>query len=215
MAGKGNAQTAEQNDDMAAEVIAVIEAKPESLRPSQRALLDMLTILENVASEDTATTRFVGDDLLGVLTAESEEEMWEGDELPGYNAKVLSGCNLVIYGVEVKFSRATDGEEISTALIGPKTRRKMYLLVHSARMDNAGTNARTYRLPDVGEDFVWNTSARYIVAKLFWLMSRGYFDDGKSIRARIHGTPLGAGKSVEKLKPLTSDVVNATAEPPF
>jgi hypothetical protein len=213
MAKNGN-QPEPTADPTMAEVIEIIEAKVDSLRPSQRAFLDMLIRLEDIATEDTGTTRFVGDDLFNILTAESEVEMWEGDELPGYNAKVLSGTNLNIYGVQVKFSRETD-EEMSTALIGPKSRRKMYLLVHSSRIDNAATHARTYRLPEVGEEFIWNTSARYLVAKLFWLLSRGYFDGDKAVKARILGTPLGGGKSVEKLKPLMGDTLAGTAEPPF
>jgi len=216
MAKNGNQQTTDPTDEMAAEVIAIIDAKAETLKPYQRALLEMLTRLEDIATEDTGGTRYVGEDLFNILSAASLEEMWEGDELPGYNAKILSGCNLIIYGVDVKFSRQNEGdEEISSILIGPKSKRKMYLLVHSARIDNAATHARTYRLPEPGDDFTWNTSARYIVAKLFWLLSHGYFDGDKSFSCRIQGTALGAGKTVEKLKELTAAGMVGTAEPPF
>src|SRR5207344_1598690 len=96
----------------------IINADAKTLRPSQRAFLGMLTWMEDIATEDTSSRSFAGDDLARILMADNEEEMWEGDELPGYNAKVLSGCDLTLYGIEVKFS---DDPKINTILIGPKT----------------------------------------------------------------------------------------------
>lgn len=211
MAGKDKTPTTEPNDDAMAKVEEIINAEVAKLRPSERALLDMLTRLEDIATDDIDSQRFAGDDIARILLAESEDEMWEADELPKINAKVLSGCDLQIFGYEVKFS---NDPMITTVLIGPKTKRKMYLLVHSARLNSNGQDT-TYRLPEVGEQFAWNTSARYIVAKLYWMGSRGRFDNGGSVSASIVGTPLGGGKSVEKLKPLGMATVAGTAEPPF
>lgn len=212
MAPKGKNGTTDQNDDATtAEVERVINADVAQLRPSERALLDMLTRLEDIATEDTENRTFAGDDIARILLADTEDEMWEADELPRINAKVLSGCDLQIFGIEVKFS---NDPEITTVLIGPKSKRKMYLLVHSVRLNSNGQD-KTYRLPDVGEEFAWNTSARFIVAKLFWMASRGRFDGGGSVSASIVGTDLGGGKSVEKLKPLGMVTVAGSAEPPF
>jgi hypothetical protein len=212
MAGKDKSQAVPENDDTMAEVEEIITADVTTLRPSQRAVLELLSMLENLATEDTETTGFFGDDIGAILLASDESVMWEADELPRLNAKVLSGCQLEIYGWEVKFS---DDPEIISGLIGPHSRRKMYLLVKSARLNDSGQSS-IYKLPEVGEEFTWNTSARFIVAKLYWLRSRGRFDNGGSVKAEIRGTDLGAGKSVEKLKPLELPVMAGQPEqPPF
>lgn len=213
MARKDNPQNGTENDDTTAAVEEIINADPKALRPSQRAVLELLSWLENIATEDTETTGgFFGDDIAAILMAPDEATMLDADELPRYNAKVLSGCELDIYGIEAKFS---DDPEIVSGLIGPQTHRKMYLLVRSARLNNAG-QSNVYRLPDIGEEFVWNTSARFIVAKLYWYAIRGRFDNGGGgVKMRIQGTDLGAGKSVEKLKPLDAPVMAGTTEPPF
>lgn len=209
---KGKQDKDAQSDDTTAEVQEIINADVTTLRPSQRAVLELLTWLENIATEDTETTGgFFGDDIAAILMAPDEATMLEADELPRYNAKVLSGCELDIFGVEAKFS---DDPEIVSGLIGPHTRRKLYLLVRSARLNSAG-NGAVYKLPDVGEEFMWNTSARFIVAKLYWYAVRGRFDNGGSVKMRIQGTDLGAGKSIEKLKALDAPVMAGTAEPPF
>jgi hypothetical protein len=68
----------------------------------------------------------------------------------------------------------------------------------------------------VGERFVWNTSARNIVGKLFWMLDHGWFDSGRSaVQVLIKGTPLGGGRSVEKLKPIPGASMNASTETPF
>jgi len=209
MAQSRKAEQDAENDAQRAEVEEIINADVTTLRPSQKAVLEMLSSLENIATEDTDQRPF-GDDIANILLAEDEATMWEADELPRINAKVLSGCEMAIYGFEVKFS---DSEDIKTGLIGPKNRRKMYLLVQSSRLNDAG-QTKVYRLPPIGEEFTWNTSARYIVAKLYWLRMHGRFDNGTAVNARIVGTDLGEGKSVEKLK-LLETVLTGSAEPPF
>jgi len=203
---KGNDGT---TDEMA-EVKEIIAADVATLRPSQLAVLELLSWLENIATEDTDNSGagFFGDDIAAILMAEDEAAMWEADELPRYNAKVLSGCELDLYGIEAKFS---DDPEIISGLIGPQNGRKMYLLVRAARLNSTGQST-VYKLPDVGQEFVWNTSARFIVAKLYWLTKHGRFDNGGSVKCRIQGTDLGAGKSVEKLKELTPVTVPGQAE---
>jgi hypothetical protein len=210
MASRRNQEQSDETSTAMQEAEEIITADVQSLRPSQRAVLALLTELENLATEDTEPKGFSGDDIAAILMAEDEAAMWDADELPRINAKVLSGAELDIYGWEVKFS---DDPEILTGLIGPSTRRKMYLLVRSARLNDSG-QTNIYKLPNVGEEFVWNTSARFIVAKLFWLQKHGNFDNGRTVKARIQGTDLGSGKSVEKLKELSTITVTS-GEPPF
>lgn len=208
MARKDNPQNGEQDTEAITEIV---NADPQSLRPSQRAVLEMLTWLENIATEDTGETAggFFGDDIAAILTAPDEETMLEADELPRYNAKVLSGCELEIYGIDAKFS---DSPEIDSGLIGPQSRRKVYLLVRAARLGGGGG---PYKLPEIGEEMVFNTSARFIVAKLYWYAVRGRFDNGGSVKLRIQGTDLGGGKSIEKIKGINAPVMAGSAEPPF
>jgi hypothetical protein len=208
------------NGDQPTTDVATTDPTAVTLRPAQRAFLEMLSALGQIATEDTSND-FAGDDLAGILLAETEEQMWSGDEKPQLNAKVLSGCELDISGFEAKFSNDTpsaDGTEIQTILVDPATGRKLYLLVHSTRLNRAG-NEQVYRLPEPGDEFVWNTSARYVVAKLFWFWQHGYFNNGGTVKARIQGTDLGAGKSVEKLKDLSAPMVGGqteqAAEAPF
>lgn len=153
-----------------------------------------------------------GEDINPILEAETEEEMWEADERGTYNAKMLSGCALQILGFEVKWG--SGAEDIKTPFVHDG--RQMYVLVHAFRVNKDGEK-KEIRLPEVGEEFTWNTSARYIIGKLFWMLNHGWFDPEatRRILVRIEGTELTGGRSVEKLKELPAATVNATADAPF
>lgn len=173
----------------------------------------LLAKMDSIATLDTSMEKYSGDDIMRILDAESEELMWDADEVPSINAKMLSGCALDILEFSVKYSTDPD---INTHFV-TSGGRKMYLVLRASRLDKSGEKAML-RLPEPHEEFQWNTSARFIVAKLFWLLERGYFDNGRSVQARIVGTELGGGKSVEKLKPLTYSTVPGDvpgSEPPF
>jgi hypothetical protein len=171
--------------------------------------------MAGMATLDESEGRVSGQDIIPILEAESEEEMWDADERPGYNAKVLSGCELNLYSFEVKFGTGEDSD-IKTPFVDPGSGRQMYILIESARISDTGDKRKEYRLPEIGERFVWNTSARNIVGKLFWMLDHGWFDSGRSaVQVLIKGTPLGGGRSVEKLKKLPGVAVNASAETPF
>ena len=148
-----------------------------------------------------------GEDIIPILTAETEEEMWTADERPTYNAKTLSGCSLQVLGFEVKFSDGSD-DSINTPFIDPATGKQMYLLVTSFRINKSGQK-KEVNLPELGEVFTWNTSARNIVGKFFWMLNHGWFDPGaKPVRLVIEGTALAGGKkSVEKLKQFAGEIV--------
>jgi hypothetical protein len=188
------------------------EGTIQPLKPFQRMLKEMAGI---ATMDETIPGEFDNADADRILEAGTAEEMWDADDLAKYNAKMLSGCELAVYGIEVKFSRG-DNEEIVTRLIDPASGKAMYLLVHSVRLSKAGSK-KEYNLPEPGEEFVWNTSARAIVPKLWWMFKRGWFDAGASpVRVTIKGTDLGGGKSIEKLKELVIPAAMSTAEePPF
>lgn len=168
--------------------------------------------MSQMATLDDADKTVSGDDIIPILEAETEEEMWDADELPRYNAKMLSGCAIEIRGFDVKFSTGNN-DDIKTPFVHDG--RQMYLLVEAVRLDKSGEK-KELRLPNPGEVFTWNTSARNIVGKLFWMLNHGWFDNGHSpVRVRIEGTALQGGKSVEKLKPLTAAGILSSGEPPF
>jgi hypothetical protein len=173
----------------------------------------LLAKMDSIATLDTSAggENYRGDDIASILEAETEDEMWDADEVASINAKLLSGCALEILEFTVKYGNMTD---IATPFIG-RDGRKMYLSVTSFRLDKSGEKP-LIRLPEPHQVFTWNTSARFIVAKLFWFLEHGRFDNGGIVQARIVGTNLGDGRAVEKLKPLSYQVVQGQAnEPPF
>lgn len=177
--------------------------------------------MAEMAVMETATDRAsAGEDINAILAADSEEEMWEADELDKYNAAKLSGCDLQTTYFEVRFGDGTT--EINNPIFVDEKGRQMYLLVHSFRITKEHGEDKTINLPEVGEEFVWNTSARNIVGKLFWMLDHGWFDpDTKTpARFRIKGTKLSGGRSVEKIKqftgtPLVTTPVIPDSETPF
>lgn len=164
---------------------------------------------------------------LNVILNASDEEFWDSDERASINAKTLSGCIIDITGFEVRYGEGAMGDEdIVTPFIDPRNGRQMYLMVSSSIVDKRAQD-KLYSLPKEHEEFQWNTSARYIVAKLMSAHNRGWFDAGKPpLRVRVAGTPIAGGKKkVEKLKEADAPYVASTVasgngappsdEPPF
>jgi hypothetical protein len=184
---------------------------------------NMLRKMAGMAAADSADKRTSVEDLNVILEA-TDEEFWDSDERASINAKTLSGCIIDITGFEVRYGEGAIGDDdIITPFIDPSNGRQMYLMVFSSIIDKRQQN-KLYMLPKEHEPFQWNTSARYIVAKLMSAHNRGWFDAGKSpLRVRVAGTPIGNGKKqVEKLKqadaPYVASTVltpNGTDEPPF
>lgn len=197
---------ARQKGDESAEVASAQTGTVTGPTAFQR----LLSKMDSIATLDNSVESYKGDDIALILEADSEEQMWEADEIASINAKHLSGCALEILEFSVKYG---SNDEVQTPFVGTGG-RKMYLSVTSTRLDKSGEK-QLIRLPEPHDVFVWNTSARFIVAKLFWLLERGYFDGGRAVQARIVGTDLGGGKAVEKLKPLTYQTVQGSTEPPF
>jgi hypothetical protein len=163
---------------------------------------------EMASTEEVLGSNSGTEDIDRILTAEDEESMWDSDELAKWNATKLSGCDLQTLGFEVKFGdmAGSSDNDIKTVFTDPATGKQIFLLIRSFRVNNSG-NTKEYNLPPVGEVFTWNTSARAIIPKLFWMLEKGWFDEGaKPVRFRIVGTKTRAG-SVEKLKQLPEGTV--------
>lgn len=171
--------------------------------------------MADMAALETAGSRVTGEDVNRILSAENEEEMWDADELNVYNASKLSGCDLQLISFDVRYGDSS--AEIDNPIFVDEKGRDMYLLVYAFRITNA-TEKRDVVLPPIGEVFTFNTSARNIVAKLYWMLDNGWFDPKSEhgpVRVHIKGTPLSGGRSVEKLKQFTgTPLVQAAIEEP-
>lgn len=183
----------------------------------------MLRKMAGMATADMTEKRTSVEDLNVILTAD-DNEFWDADERASINAKTLSGCVIEITGFDVKYGEGAVGDDdIVTPFIDPSNGKQMYLLVYSTIIDKQQQN-KLYVLPNVNEPFQWNTSARYIVAKLMSAHNRGWLDAGHPpLRVRVVGTAIGGKRQVEKLKPADRPFVASTTangkqqsdEPPF
>lgn len=174
----------------------------------------MLRAMANDASMEDGN--FGGDDLNAILSAETEADLFESDERPPINFQHLAGCELEIIGIDVKFSRGSSSS-IVTPFVYPDERgneKKMYLLVKCFRVSDAGTKKNIIKLPDIGEVFTANTSARFVVAKLWRAQILGLFDDKRGITwpCVVQETDLGDEMSVIKLRPMPKRATRSTAE---
>lgn len=171
---------------------------------------EMLRAMANDAqAEDTS---FGGDDLNAILTAETEDDLWESDERPPLNFQHLSGCEIAVLDFAVKFSRGNN-TSIQTPFVWRDERgneKKMYVLVKCVRISTAGEKSHI-KLPPVGEVFEANTSARFVVAKLWRAMILGLFDyeSGRTWECAIQETDLGDGTAVLKLRPIPKRSVSS------
>ena len=174
----------------------------------------MLRAMANDASAEDSN--FGGDDLNVILSAESEDDLFESDERPPLNFQHLSGCELEIVAIDVKFSRGSSSDIVTPFVYRDErgNEKKMYLLVKCFRVSDAGTKKNIIKLPDIGEVFTANTSARFVVAKLWRAQILGLFDADQGITwpCVVQETDLGDEKSVIKLRPMPKRATRSTAE---
>lgn len=165
------------------------------------AFADMIANMSAMAQYESAESRFEGDDILSILTAEDEEEMWESDDNGPQNARNLANCELNVTELSFKFSRGS--REMETAFVDAEGRR-MYAVVTCVRVSEAGKKPHL-NLPGIGEVFKFNTSARFVVSKLYWL----YAHNKLPRLVTISSTDLGDGTAVLKLKPIATRIGNS------
>jgi len=173
----------------------------------------MLRAMSMDASAEDST--FAGDDLNAILEATTEEEMWDADEQPPLNFQHLAGCEIGVIDFQVKYSRASRSDIATPFTVKDEkgNDKKMYLLVSCVRLSDAGEKP-VIKLPAVGEVFQANTSARFIVAKLWKALTLGMInkETGKVLECMIQEIDLGDGTGVLKLRPMPKRTVRATAE---
>jgi hypothetical protein len=174
----------------------------------------MLRAMESDATMAAEDDGFSGDDLNAILSAETEEEMFDAADRGALNLQNLAGTELQLMDITVKYSRGES--DIATPFQVPardgEPAKKMYLLVTACRISDIQDNG-LMRLPKVGEVFTFNTSARQSTAELWWLYTHGKVDasNGVSYQVFVKSVPLDGGKAVIKLKRIQGRSVQASA----
>jgi hypothetical protein len=171
----------------------------------------MIRQMGMTAEMEANESKFSGDDLNALLTAETEAEIWDADERGPLNFQHLADCEIQIVDISVKYSRAGQNGDMVSHFVTDDG-KKMYLLVTGVRISNAGEKT-VLRLPGVGEEFQANTSARYVVAKLWAFYQKGYIDpdNGKRLECVVKATDLGDGQAVIKIRPMPRRVQSTIA----
>lgn len=191
------------------------EVSGEVVQDTRARVARITALMAREATMADEETEFLGDDILAIFEAETEDEMWEADNRTPLNAKTLEGCEVTVTAVNVKWSRRND---IKTMFRHTDERtgevRNMYLWVEGYRTRKTGAEDKRVVLPEIGEVFHFDTSARFVVAKLLWLYVHGEInpDMGASRNLRFDATDLGGGEKVVKLSKVEPSAVRATAE---
>lgn len=162
---------------------AVIQETP----PAFIQLLGQMEMEATAEEDDFGSPMVTG--MVKILSAETEEEMWDADELDQTGGRDLADVEQTLMAYTIKYST----NPTISSVFKDSQGRGMYLLIRSARLDN-------------GEVFVWNTSAPLLVGKIMWLANREMLPYSCVIRAR----DLGGGQALLKLKKIPQRV-----EPPF
>lgn len=161
----------------------------------------MIRAMDMEATADDESNFQVLDSINAILAAEEDEEIWDADEMGILNFQHLAGCDILITDVHVKYGAAVS--DISTPYVYEG--KKMYLLVTVVRTSKE-TEHPEIRLPDPGEPFTVNTSATFIVPKIWAFYTKGRINPatGAKLAAYVKSIPLDGGKAVIKLRPARS-----------
>ena len=157
----------------------------------------MIRAMDMEATQDDESNFQVLDTINAILEAEEDEAIWDADELGILNFQHLAGCDILITDVHVKYGAAVS--EINTPF--QYEGKKMYLLVSVVRTSKE-TEHPEIRLPEPGEPFTVNTSATFIVPKIWAFYTKGRInpDTGAKLAAYVKSIPLDGGKAVIKLR---------------
>lgn len=155
-------------------------------------LLQQMSMTAEIDSTEENSSGSTAATVEKVITAETEEDMWDAEELGLTGGRDIVDVEMQVLSYLVRFSTnrtSPSGEEIQSAFMD-REGRGMYLLVTSVRLEN-------------GEEFVWNTSAPAIVSKLIWLYENGRLPK----ECVVKGKDLGGGKTYLSLKPIPKRAV--------
>jgi hypothetical protein len=171
----------------------------------------MIRAMAADAEMATETAEYDGSDLNKMLTAETDEEIWDADELGTLNFQHLTGCEIAITDISVRVSANTADSDVQSVFQTPDG-KQLYLLVKAYRTRVTGDEDRMLNLPGIGDEFTANTSARYIVGKLWAFYTRGRInpDTNTTLGVYVKGQKTQNGNTVIKLRPAAKQSVSAT-----
>jgi hypothetical protein len=152
-------------------------------------MLSQMEIEATSGDDDFGSPMITG--VVGILEAETEEEMWDADDLDQTGGRDLVDVEQQIIAYAVKYST----NPTISSVFKDSNGRGMYLLIRSVRVED-------------GSEFVWNTSAPLLVGKIMWLVNREMLPAYVVIRAK----ELGADQKILRLKPMPR---RAVQEPAF
>lgn len=160
----------------------------------------MIRAMDMEATVDESNFQVL-DSINAILAAEEDEEIWDADEMGILNFQHLAGCDILITDVHVKYGASVSDIVTPFQYEG----KKMYLLLTVIRTSKE-TEHPEIRLPDPGEPFTVNTSATYIVPKVWAFYTKGRInpDTGAKLAAYVKSISLDGGKAVIKLRPSRS-----------
>lgn len=172
MAGKSNS-----------EMEPVITGEVQQHAPFLRLMRDLAMRAEIDANESRGDAASIAniEAILAAGETGDDTAIWEAGEFVNVGGRDLADVEQEVLSFTVKFGNRDDVESVFM----DANERKFFLLVTSRRLDN-------------GEEFVWNTSAPDIVAKLIAFERNGKLP----LLCKIVAIPLGGGKTFLRLKPV-------------
>lgn len=176
--------------------------EPTSIAPATP-FYRMVRAMDMEATADEESNFLALESVNAILSAEEDADIWDADERGPLNFQHLAGCDIRITDVHVKYSRSTTINTPYAVTDDHGATKKMYLLVTVVRT-SAETEMPLIRLPEPGEAFQVNTSAQFVVPKIwaFYVKGRINPDNGASLAAYVKSIPLDdSGQKVIKLRP--------------
>jgi hypothetical protein len=129
--------------------------------------------------------------------AESMDELWDSDEKVSINAQDMVEKEMEVHRFFVRTGKLGEMDENGRKIENEFRNESgvgMYLDVEAIDLSN-------------GEEILFNTSAKFIVNKLWHAERLGAFP----LQCVIKGIPLGAGQTVLKLRPIPKRAVQSQA----
>lgn len=154
-------------------------------------LLNEMAMRADIDAQDSSINETT---LNKVLTAETPEEFWDADEKSVVNAQDMIGKEMLVRTFHVRRGKADDPSKPMENVYRDSSGVGLYLDVDCVLLEN-------------GEEIVFNTSAKFLVAKFIQAERLGMFP----LECVIQGIDLGGGQTVLKLRPVPKRAVQSTA----
>lgn len=155
----------------------------------------LITTMSQRAVLESSTGNSSQMDMVARIMLADEGEFWDADEKSSIGGRDLSGVEMTIHAFLTRKSRGTGPK--NNVFRDPTDHSGLYVEVTATRLSTAGELSPSLVAP--GDEFVWNTSAPAVVAKLFRIEQT---DNGFPVDCFIQSIDLGDGTATIKLKQL-------------